>query len=179
MAAILDGPIPGESLTREPGNAPWEQPPMLNTPEEALAFYFEKFEDDEALDDLLFLFEQGMPISTMVESLTTTGVMEGYHSIDVSTTISPVLHIFFVELCKSAKIKFQEDDGPSKSEKKKQKEKERLALMISNILDEEPSEEEDEVAMPMEEPMPDMAAPSPEATPATPPTGNGLVPRSI
>ena len=33
---LLDAPIPGQSLTSEPGNYPWEQPPQLNTVDEAV-----------------------------------------------------------------------------------------------------------------------------------------------
>ena len=31
----FDAPIPGQSLTDEPGNYPWEHPPQYTNPEEA------------------------------------------------------------------------------------------------------------------------------------------------
>lgn len=176
MPAILNAPIPGESLTKEPGNAPWEQPPKYNTPQEALAHYFEKFDDEEMMDDLLFMFDQKMPISTFVESLTTVGVMEGLHTIDVSMLIAPVLHEWFVSLCKAAKIKYKEDSGPSEKEKKAIKERQRLSIMISQMLDEDDDEE-----APFD--LPDEAAsidavppsPSPQDTPVS--AGGNLIPR--
>ena len=35
MATPFDAPIPGQSLTDEPGNAPWEKPAQYDTVEEA------------------------------------------------------------------------------------------------------------------------------------------------
>ncbi len=170
MPAILDAPIPGESLTREPGNAPWEQPSKFSTPEETLAYYIEKFEDEETLDDTLFMFEQKMPISTFVESLTTVGVMNGLHTIDISILISPILHEYFVTLCDTAGIKYVEEDGPTDEEKKKLKEKQRMAVMLNNIID-----EDDDMEMP-DEGLP-MAADIEPPAPAAPPPSEGLVPR--
>ena len=82
-------PIPGQSLTTEPGNAPYEQPPLYAEPEKALAFYLQKLDDEEFIDDLMFILEQGMPVETFVNSLTSTGVMEGYHTFDVKVLIAP------------------------------------------------------------------------------------------
>lgn len=166
MVATLNAPIPGESLTREPGNAPWEQPSLYNTPEEVLNFYFEKFDDEENIEDLLFFLENGMPISTMVESITTVGVMEGYHTIDVSMVVAPILHVFFKQLADVAGIKYEETDGPNEEEKKEAKKKQRLAIMVGNMLSEDEPEQEDNPVEEMEEG---------ETNPAL--SGNGLIPR--
>lgn len=99
-------PIPGMSLTKEPGNSPWEQPPLHDTPEKALAFYLEKFDDEETLDDLLFSFEAGYPIDAMVDFLTSYSVMEGYHSVDVKMIVSPLLHEYFVNLADAAGVEY-------------------------------------------------------------------------
>ena len=162
---LLNGPIPGESLTREPGNAPWEQPPQYVEPKDALAHYLEKFEDEEKIDDLLFLLDQGYPVSLFVESLTTMGVMEGLHTIDVSIIIAPILHEYFVSLAKAADIKVVETDGPTAEERKKMKEKQRVAMLMAKMMDEDEGEEE-EVPPPMPEEM-------------TPPAQSGLVPRRV
>ena len=38
----FDAPIPGQSLTNEPGNAPWEHPPQMVKMEEAMGYVWEK-----------------------------------------------------------------------------------------------------------------------------------------
>lgn len=127
-------PIPGMSLTREPGNAPWEQPPLHNTVEEALAFYLKKFDDEETLDDLLFALEAGYPVDAMVNFLTSYSVMEGYHSFDVKMLISPILHEYIVSLADAAGVEYTEELGPSKEERMKAKDQKRTqALLIKSL----------------------------------------------
>ena len=128
-------PIPGMSLTREPGNAPYEQPPKFAEPEKALGFYFEKLEDEDRLDDLLFVLEQDFPVATLVDSLTSVGVMEGYHTVDVKMLISPILHEYIVSLAEAAGVKFREMPGPSKAEKMKTRDKERAKILIKKALE--------------------------------------------
>ena len=36
---MIDAPIPGQSLTNEPGSYPWEKPPKLNTVDEVISNY--------------------------------------------------------------------------------------------------------------------------------------------
>ena len=50
-------PIPGMSLTGEPGNSPWEQPPKYDTVEESLAYYLEKLDNEDLLDETLLAFK--------------------------------------------------------------------------------------------------------------------------
>lgn len=162
-------PIPGMSLTREPGNAPYEQPPLYPRPEEALGFYFERLDDEELIDDLMFTLEQGFPLSILVDSMTSTGVMEGYHTIDVKVLISPILHEYLLNLAQAAGVDVVEDAGPSKEERVKEKDKKRMAILIEKALNESgaPSEENVDKAEDMlegettEEPMAEESAPAP------------------
>lgn len=91
---LLSGPIPGQSLTDTPKNYPWERPPQMADYEEVTKFYINKLADQDALDDLAVLFDNGMPIAPFVEAMTTMGVSEGMHSIDVSLIVGPVIHAF-------------------------------------------------------------------------------------
>lgn len=131
-------PIPGMSLTKTPKNQPWEQPPMFNTKEEALGFYFERLNDPEKLDDMLFLMKRKFPIQTFVESMTSYGVMEGYHTPDVKVIIAPILHEHIKMLLEALNIGYIEWEGPSDEEKKSKKEKERMQILIQEAL-EDPS----------------------------------------
>lgn len=128
-------PIPGMSLTQEPGNAPYEQPPLYNTGEEALGFYFEKFEDEDNLDNIIFALEHGYPVESFVDAMTSVGVMEGFHSVDVKLLISPVLHEYLVNLAEAADIDFVEMEGPSKEDKVSRRDKERTKILLQKALE--------------------------------------------
>jgi hypothetical protein len=130
----LKAPIPGMSLTREPGNAPWEQPPLYNTAEEALGYYLEKLDEEERVDDLLFALEAGYPVASMVDFLTSYSVMEGYHSFDVKMLISPILHEYIMSLADAAGVEYTERMGPSKEERMSQKDKQRSKALLMKAM---------------------------------------------
>jgi len=130
MAMKLDGPIPGQSLTQEPGNQPWEQPPMYAEAEKALAFHMQKLNVPEILDETMDVLESGMPLQIFVESLLTMGVMEGYHTIDVSMLIGPVIHEFLKTMAESQDIIVNEWDGPSSQDREKERQKNKMKMMI-------------------------------------------------
>ena len=119
---MFNAPIPGESLTREPGNSPWEQPPKYAGVQEALTFYMDKLEEeDEMLEDTLFLLDQDFPLDLFVESLLLNGEMNGLHTFDVSYLIGPVIHEHLLSMAKAAGVTVREFQGASKSDKAKAK----------------------------------------------------------
>lgn len=126
----LMAPIPGMSLTREPGNSPWEQPPLYNTVEEALGFYLDKLNDEDRLDDLLFALEAGYPIDAMVDTMTSYSVMEGYHTIDVKMLLAPILHEYLITLAEASGIEYTETVGPSREERMAERDKKRTKAML-------------------------------------------------
>ena len=87
----FDGPIPGQSLTAEPGNAPWEKPSKHSDPMDALEMYMEKLGDESVLDDILDMLDIGIPVSVVAGSMLSTGVMEGMHTVDVKLVLKPLL----------------------------------------------------------------------------------------
>ena len=87
----FDGPIPGQSLTAEPGNAPWEKPSKFSDPMDALEMYMEKLGDEEALDDILDMLDIGVPVSVVAGTMLSMGVMEGMHTVDVKLILKPLL----------------------------------------------------------------------------------------
>lgn len=133
----LMAPIPGMSLTQEPGNSPYEQPPLYDKPEDALAMYFEKFNDEDIFDDVLFALSNGFPLEDLVDSMTSVGAMEGYHSLDVKMMIAPVIHEYLSTVAESAGIDFVEMAGPSKEEKMKSRDTERTKLLLQKAMAED------------------------------------------
>ena len=60
--AMLQGPIPGMSLTKEPQEAPWENPPELSTIQDVIDFYTEKMLGDEIEDAILVALDEGFSV---------------------------------------------------------------------------------------------------------------------
>lgn len=174
----FDAPIPGQSLTHEPGSVPWENPPLYETQEDALAFYMEKLEDEESLEDLLFVLEMGMPVEIMVDGMTSMGVMEGYHTFDVKMLVSPIIHEHIVSLAEAAGIKYKEEAGPSKEERMKERDQKRAKAIIEKAIFEDEGEEgpdmeamEEQVEEPEEMEEEEVEKPTPS------PMGSGFIQR--
>ena len=104
----FDRPIPGQSLTTPPKAAPYERPPDVTDPREALELHLDNLMKDGAMDDVLFFLEEGLDIVTLVEGIARSAVMEGVHSIDISLIIAPVLHEFIKGAALRAGIDFEE-----------------------------------------------------------------------
>ena len=87
----LDAPIAGMSLTHEVGARPWQSPPQYNTIEEALSFYLPRIGDPNYIGPVIGLLESGTSLTTIAETMTLVGTMEGKHSIDVAVLVNPVI----------------------------------------------------------------------------------------
>ena len=87
----LTAPIPGQSLTVEPGSVPWEQPPQYVTLDEVAAFYSDKMNDVEAIHELMELLNKNIPVVSIVNSMVKMGLMKGYHTVDTGFLVTPIL----------------------------------------------------------------------------------------
>ncbi len=142
MASFLEAPIPGQSLTDEPKNWPWENPPEMVDPDEVTKYYINKLADEEVMDDLSVLFGGNMPVAPFVKTLMTTGVMNGLHSVDVSLIVAPVIHEFIKASMTTYGIEVR-DDIEDPEEKLKERERKRLSLAIQLAVAEAKGKEGD------------------------------------
>jgi hypothetical protein len=88
---LLSAPIPGQSLTVEPGSVPWEQPPQYVTIDDVASFYSDKLDNPEAIFQLMSLLEDGIPILTVVNTMVKTSIMNGYHTVDTGFLVTPII----------------------------------------------------------------------------------------
>ena len=72
----FDRPIPGQSLTTTPKAAPYERPPELTDPMEAIEAHLENLTKDGVLEDITFFLEQGLDLQTLTEGILRSAVME-------------------------------------------------------------------------------------------------------
>jgi hypothetical protein len=87
----FDRPIPGQSLTVEPGSVPWERPPVHSDPLDALEMYMEKLSDETIVDDVMDMVDIGIPIRVVAGVMLSNGVMEGMHTVDTKVLLLPIL----------------------------------------------------------------------------------------
>ena len=87
----LDAPIPGMSLTAELGARPWQTPSDGKTLEDAIDYYIPRLGDPEYVGQVLDIIDGGVPLTSIAESMTLAGNMEGKHTIDVGVLVQPVI----------------------------------------------------------------------------------------
>lgn len=88
---FLTSAIPGSSLTGEPGNYPWENPPQFAKIEEVIDFYTERMTDDDVEAAIITALDTGISVEAMAEQIVSSGVMNGVHTYDVSVLVNPVI----------------------------------------------------------------------------------------
>ena len=139
---LLKAPIPGQSLTDEPKNYPWENPPEITDPEEAIAMHMSKFNDPEVIDNMLDLLDVGFPVRALAESILTASVAAGWHSIDVSLIVAPFIHEHIISMANEAGVSYVE--GFEKDEEAEQeKERQFILAKAREMLKSTPKEERD------------------------------------
>ena len=131
----FDAPIPGQSLTTEPKGFPWERPPQIDKPEDALTFYINNMSKQEILDDIFTALDEGFPLDLLVKSILTNGVMEGIHSIDVSLIVHPVLTEYIHVQAREAGLKNITLKARNKKEDMEKKEKQILVSRLQRAID--------------------------------------------
>ena len=83
----FDAPIPGQSLTDTPGNAPWEHPPQYTDPEQILDNLYDKLTSGEFAEQLIAMLDEGVPVEAIVRVITFGGFMQGKYTPDVGFMI--------------------------------------------------------------------------------------------
>ena len=144
----MDGPIPGQSLTREPKRARYERPPEISDPNEAVDYHLTKIANPEVLDDILHALELGLPIKIMTQTMLTLAVANGIHNIDVSLIIADVVEEYLISTALEAGIEFREDFD--KTEETNEKKKKRVDALLRKAVEEIDEDESDEGYMLLE-----------------------------
>ena len=104
---ILDGPIPGQSLTAEPRNRPYERPPEVTDPDDVLMVHLDKLNDPEVMEGVVYLVNKGVDVRTITEGILRSAVMEGIHGIDNSLIVALVIHDFIASTLDMLKIDYK------------------------------------------------------------------------
>ena len=143
----FDAPIPGQSLTDEPGNYPWEHPPQRASVEEALDDIYESMMEEENMKRMFTLLRMGIPVEALVKVITFSGFLEGKYTVDVAKLLEPMVSMIITGEAALAKIpaKINLDDGEDTNFYKEMADRK-----FDMKLDEE--EKNKQMEMPMEAP---------------------------
>jgi hypothetical protein len=123
----FNAPIPGQSLTKAPKQFPWERPPVITDPEEAIQMHLTRISQPDQLEAVIGIFEmEDLSIKTVTNGIIRGAVANGIHSIDVGMFVAPVLHEFLKQATKA--VGLEVDEGFLN---KKAKAEERNGLVIA------------------------------------------------
>lgn len=146
---FMEGPIPGMSLTGEPRGVPWENPPRFATVEEVVLFYKDRILDEDSELAITNALEQGASIEMLAEQLATSGVMNGYHTLDVAFLVNPVIRELLMFVADTAGVEYTVSFA---EEQRKQRVPKELAQdVVAEVMAEEaetPQEDMTEPATP-------------------------------
>lgn len=108
--AMFGAPIPGQSLTDTPRNAPWERPPEITDPEEAIQMHLSRLSRPDILKAALDAIDlHDMNLRQLTQGIVRGAISQGIHSIDVGLIVAPVIHEFIKQSAKAVGI--EADDG--------------------------------------------------------------------
>jgi len=134
---MFSAPIPGQSLTTEPKGFPWERPPEITDPEEAIQMHLARLSEPDMLDMVLDLIESdGLDVKTLTSGIMRGAVAKGMHTIDVALLVAPVVH----EFIKQGALAFglSPDDGFENKEEKAEYAKAKNTSLSKKMIKEMP-----------------------------------------
>ena len=100
----FNAPIPGQGLTDEPGNYPWEHSPQFTRIEDAADFIYERLNNPTQLKRLLTMMRVGVPIEALVKVITFSGFLEGKFTVDVARLLEPIVAMQIMSKAQVAEI---------------------------------------------------------------------------
>jgi len=160
--SLLQAAIPGQSLTDEPKNFPWERSPEYSDPTEAARYELKKLNKPEILDSILALLQTGFPIIPLAETIKTNSQAEGLYNPDIGLLISPVIVQQLVSTAEDAGLDYvmgDEVDEEEMSDKEDERVDAMLRKKITKLLTKDPKDEivSDALDFLKDEPLSDIA----------------------
>ena len=97
----FDAPIPGQSLTDEPRNYPWEHPPKYTDFMEASTFVWDRLHTAPNTNRVLALINNGVPIESLVRVTIFSGFVNGLWNPDLALMLAPTVTQMYVSLAQA------------------------------------------------------------------------------
>ena len=88
----FDAPVPGQGLTDNPGNYPWEHPPQYVTTDGAADHLWNRMSEPEFAEQIIAMLDAGVPVEAIGRTVLFGGFLKGKFSPDVAFIIAePVM----------------------------------------------------------------------------------------
>ena len=115
----FDTPVPGQGLTDEPGNYPWEHPPKYVTTDGAADHLWNRMSEPEFAEQIIAMLDAGVPVEAVARTILFGGFLNGKFSPDVAFLIAePVIKMIATigVIAEVKDIKMSMDDITNKKE---------------------------------------------------------------
>ena len=100
----FNAPIPGQSLTDEPGNYPWEHTPTHPEIEDAAEHVYKHLQKKKNTKRLVVLLKMGIPIEALTKVTTFSGFLEGKWTVDTAKLLEPIVAMMITSIAEIGKI---------------------------------------------------------------------------
>ena len=100
----FNAPIPGQSLTNEPGNAAWEHPPQFSDADSAMNFIMDKLTNKKMNEQILLMLKNKIPAEAITRLIVFGGFVEGKWTVDLAILITPLVLQLVIAMGMRAKI---------------------------------------------------------------------------
>lgn len=101
----FDAPIPGQSLTDEPGNAAWEHPPQMTNIHAISLFIFKRLTTPKMTEQVILMLKEGVPAEAITRTVLFGGFMEGKWGVDTALLVARTVIQMVVAIGMKAKLK--------------------------------------------------------------------------
>ena len=103
--ALLNQPIPGESMTHTLGKYPFDNPPQIPSPVDAIQFILENYLSNTNSDEVLKLIMAGVTLEAISNMIIKMYYIEGIITFDVAEIIKPVFLLHMLADARDAGVK--------------------------------------------------------------------------
>ena len=101
----FDHPVPGQSLTEEPGSRPFEKPAQITDVDDAVMYVIDKIESSNGgKEELQKHMMGGMPVESIVNTIAFAGFTDGQWSPDIAELIKLPLSSYFIMMAQEDNI---------------------------------------------------------------------------
>ena len=132
--SLLQAAIPGQSLTDEPKNFPWERAAEYSDPTEAARYELKKLNEPKTIDSVLSLLQVGFPIMSLAETIKTNSQAAGLYNPDIGLLITPIITQQLVSTAEDAGLDYVMGDEDDEEEMTKQEDAAVEALLQKDIV---------------------------------------------
>ena len=98
----FDTPVPGQGLTDEPGNYPWEHPPQYVTTDGAADHLWNRMSEPEFAEQIIAMLDAGVPVEAIARTVLFGGFLNGKFSPDVAFIIAEPVILFLINSASSS-----------------------------------------------------------------------------